>query len=130
QVRGVLTLRINKTTIFSYTNTTPYTSGNIMIGYEDAFDSVGPVQNYVVYDNVRVISLAVPVVTGIAKVGANVQITFTANAGDVPAQFVLQAASSVTGPYADVSSAITLVGPGSFKATKAFDPLSNAVFYR
>jgi hypothetical protein len=127
-----ITLRINKTTIFSYTNTTPYTSGNIMLGYEDAFDSTGPAQNYVVYDNVRVISLAGPVITAINRVGANVQIDFTTGAanGDVPAQFALQSAAVVAGPYGDTSATITSLGGGNFRATKPFDPNAPAVFYR
>jgi hypothetical protein len=130
KVGSVLTLRINKTTIFSYTNTTSYTSGNIMLGYEDAFDSVGPVQDYVVYDNVRVISLAAPVITVIQRVGGNVQIDFTAGSGDVPGQFVLQSASGVTGPYSDVSSTITALGGGTFRSVKAVNPLDAAAFYR
>jgi hypothetical protein len=130
KVGDLITLRINKTTIFTYTNTTPYTSGNIMLGYEDAFDSLGPSQVYVVYDNVRVISLAGPVITAINRVGGNVQIDFTAGAADVPAQFVLQSASIVTGPYADTSATITSLGAGNFRATKPFDPNAPAVFYR
>ena len=41
QINGVVTLRMNKVVIFSYTNATPYTSGNIMLGYTDAYDSIG-----------------------------------------------------------------------------------------
>jgi hypothetical protein len=130
KVNDRITLRINKTTIFSYTNTTPYTSGNIMLGYEDAFDSLGLAANYVIYDNVRVISLAGPVVTAINRVGGNVQIDFTAGAADVPAQFALQSASLVVGPYADTSASITSLGAGNFRATKPFDPNAPAVFYR
>lgn len=33
QLGGVVTLRVNHTPIMSYNNTTPYTSGNVMIGY-------------------------------------------------------------------------------------------------
>jgi len=130
KVNDVITLRINKTTIFSYTNTTGYTSGNIMLGYEDAFDSTGPIHNFVVYDNVRVISLAGPVITAINRVGGNVQIDFTAGSADVPAQFALQSAAVVTGPYADTSATITSLGGGNFRATKPFDPNAPAVFYR
>jgi hypothetical protein len=129
-VNDIVTFRINKTTIFSYTNTTPYTSGNIMLGYEDAFDSTGPIDNYVVYDNVRVVSLAGPVVTAISRIGGNVQIDFTAGAADVPAQFTLQSASVVTGPYTDTTATITSLGAGSFRATKPFDSNAQAAFYR
>jgi hypothetical protein len=130
KVGSLITLRINKTVIFTYTNTTPYNSGNIMLGYEDAFDSTGPIQDYVVYDNVRVISLAGPVVTAINRVGGNVQIDFTAGSADVPAQFALQSSGIVTGPYADTTATITSLGGGNFRATKPFDPNAPAVFYR
>ena len=59
-----LTLIINNTKIFTYSNATAYSSGNIMIGYEDAFDSISPAQSYVVLDNVRVVSITPPVITG------------------------------------------------------------------
>ena len=131
KIGDLMTLRINKSTIFSYTNTTPYPSGNIMLGYEDAFDSTGPAQNYVVYDNLRVISLAGPVITAINRVGSTVQIDFTAGPADVPPQFVLQSAAVVTGPYADTSAVIsTALGSGNFRAAKFFDPNAPAAFYR
>src|SRR5207247_791500 len=69
QIGSILTLRINNSTIFSYSNTNAYTSGNIMIGYEDAFDSIGPIECYVVYDNVRVIRLAGLKITSIQDLG-------------------------------------------------------------
>jgi len=133
KVDNVITLRINKTLIMTYTKTTPYTSGNVMLGYEDAFDSVGLVQNYVVYDNVRVVSVAAPVrpnIVSIVKIGSNVQIDFTAGAGDIPGIFTLQTASVVTGPYTDTSSTITSLGGTSFRATKAVNPSDNVAFYR
>jgi hypothetical protein len=129
QINNVQTLRINNSRIFSYTNGTPYTSGNIMLGYEDAFDSVGDIHTYVVYDNLRVISLAGPVVVAITKAGGNVNIDFTAGSGDVPAQFVLQSASSVTGPYSDIASTITSLGGSSFRASTPL-PASPPAFYR
>jgi hypothetical protein len=91
QIGTNITLKINNTVIFTYTNTTTagsYTNGTIMIGYEDAFDSIGGgAANVgtaaVVYDNVRVVQLSAPVVTGptnvIAGVGTNVTFAVTAN---------------------------------------------------
>ncbi len=130
QVGNIVTLSINHTTVFSLTNNTGSTSGNIMIGYDDAYDSIGNNQSYVVIDNVRVISLAAPVITAINIVGPNVQVDFTANAGDVVSQFVLQSASSVSGPYTDTSSTITSPSAGNFRATKAYNPLSTETYYR
>jgi hypothetical protein len=84
----------------------------------------------VVYDNLRVISLAAPVITSIQTVGGNVQIDFTANAADVISQFVLQSAANATGTYADTATAITSLGGGNFRATVAYSPLDAPKFFR
>jgi hypothetical protein len=63
KIGNVVTLWLNNTRILNYTNTTPHTSGNIMLGYVDAYDSVGSSSSFVVYDNVRVVSLAPPVIS-------------------------------------------------------------------
>jgi len=129
QVNGMIYWYINHTLIFAYTNTTGYDSGNIMLGYTDAYDSIGSADAGVVYANARVISLASPVITDIAVVGGNVEVTFTANSSDVPGQFTLQESSpSVTGAYADTSSTISSLGGGAFKAVKAVP--SAQTFYR
>ncbi|HEX5218524.1 MAG TPA: Calx-beta domain-containing protein [Verrucomicrobiae bacterium] len=130
KVGDVITLRINKSVILSYTNATPYTSGNIMLGYEDAFDSMGTIQNYVIYDNLRVISLASPVITSIQRVGGNAVVQFTANAADQAGQFVVQAASSVAGPYEDLGATITSPSAGTFSSSIAINPGDGAKFYR
>jgi hypothetical protein len=129
QISGVVTLKINQIIIFSYTNATPYTSGNIMLGYTDAYDSIGPAASGVVYDNVRVISLAAPTVliTQIKIVGSNVEIDFTGPSGDLPSAYVLQEASVVTGAYGDVSATITGSG-GNYKAVRALS--AGPAFFR
>jgi hypothetical protein len=129
QVNGVIYWSINHTLIFAYTNTTGYTSGNIMLGYEDGYDSVGSTGGSVIYANARVISLARPHITSIVDPVAGMTIVFQANAGDVPAQFTLQkSAPLVTGPYADIASSITSLGGGAFQAVKAKD--ASPAFYR
>ena len=61
QVGNQVTLRINHTVIFQYNNTVAATSGNIMLGYDDAYDSVG--NSYgVIYDNARVVQLFPPTI--------------------------------------------------------------------
>ncbi len=128
-IGGVVTLKINQTTIFSYTNTTTYTSGNIMLGYTDAYDSVGPAASGVIYDNLRVINLTAPtvVITGINVVGGNVVINFTGPASDLASAYTLQEAPAATGPYGDVSA--TIIGSGgNYTATRALG--GAAQFYR
>jgi hypothetical protein len=128
QIGNVVTLKIDHSVILSYTNTAAAQSGNIMIGYDDAYDSI-LAGSGVIIDNLRVISLAVPVITKIVQNGGNLEITFSANSGDVPAQFVLQQSTPLaTGPYADTTSTITSLGGGAFKAVKAVG--ASPTFYR
>ena len=129
QINGVIYWSINHTLIFAYTNTTSYKSGNIMLGYTDAYDSIGSSGGSVIYANARVISLANPVIKSIVDPVAGMTIVFQANAGDVPAQFTLQKSSPLAaGPYADVASTITSLGGGVFQAVKAKD--ASPAFYR
>jgi hypothetical protein len=128
QIGDRITLKINNTLILQYTNTTPFRSGNLMLGYCDAYDSIMTAYSGVYYDNLRVISLASPVVTRIETDAGNARIDFSANAADVVGQFVLQAAPAVTGPYNDVSATITSLGGGNFRATTALG--GTAQFYR
>ena len=73
QIARIITLKINNTTLFSFSNATAYASGNIMIGYNDAFDSISPGQSYVVFDNVRVVRLAGLEITSVQDLGTEVQ---------------------------------------------------------
>lgn len=136
KIGNAVTLTINKKLIASYNNATNYTSGRIMLGYLDAFDSIGDAQgNFVLFDNLRVISLASPTITSITPGTPNVTIQFTANASpaDQTVQFVVQSASSVTGPYTDVGGpgvGITSPTAGNFTATVAVNPLDAQKYYR
>jgi hypothetical protein len=120
QVGQLVTLKMNNIVIFSYTNATPYTSGNIMLGLVDAYDSIGTdAATAVVFDNVRVVDLTLPTVilTQVKLVGSNVEIDFTGPAADAPSAFVLQESSVVNGTYADVVPPATITGSGgSYKA--------------
>ena len=120
QIGNIVTLKINKTVILSYTNTVTANSGNIMIGYDYAYDSIMGADSSVYIDNLRVISLAAPTLTKIVNNAGNLEITFAANPADLPAQFTLQQSSPLpTGAYADTASTITALGGGNFKAVKA-----------
>ncbi len=120
QVGSLVTMKINQTTILTYTNTTAFTSGNIMLGLCDAYDSIGGGDGAVVFDNVRVVQLAAsskPRITSISINGGNVEIGFTAEASDTVTSFGLQEANAVNGAFGDVSATITGSG-GSFKAVR------------
>lgn len=124
-IGGVVALKINGTVILTYTNTTSFTSGNVMLGACDAYDSIGAADGGVVYDNVRVVRFAAssrPQITDIQLSGGNVEISFTAETSDSASGFGLQEATAAAGPYADVTATITGTA-GKFKAVRsAGDP--------
>ena len=54
QITNVVSWLLNDTIIAQYTNIYPYTNGNILIGYNDAFASTGGADNFALFDNIRV----------------------------------------------------------------------------
>ena len=75
-----------------YTNTTSFTNGDIMLGYCDAYDSIQTGSSGVVYDNLRVVGLSLPI-TKFEKVGSNLEVTFTWNIDEATSMFKLQSAT-------------------------------------
>jgi len=130
QVGNLVTLKINQTEIFSYTNNTAFTSGNIMIGHCDAYDSAATYDGGVIYDNVRVIrlptSLAPATITSIQPVGGpptGYLVNYTGGSGS---QFVLLTSPTVTAPLSSWTRAATnSTGSGTFSV-----PAGAQAFYR
>jgi hypothetical protein len=62
QFNGVITWRLNGAVLAQRTNTTAYTSGNVMVGYTDPYSSIAnpPQDNFVIIDNVRVYTAVNP----------------------------------------------------------------------
>ena len=118
QYKGVVTLTIDKTTILSYTNTTTFTNGTLMLGYNDPFSSVGTLDAAVYFSNLRVVAIGSPVITQIVSSGANVVINFTTVDGDLTAaSFGVQSSVIVDGTYGDAGGVtITALGGGAFQA--------------
>jgi len=58
QYQGTNTMSIDKTTILTYSNVPPFSSGTVMLGYDDPFGNVGDPAAAVYYSNVRVVELA------------------------------------------------------------------------
>lgn len=84
QVGGVVTLSLNKIPVFTYENTTTFTSGHLMLGYDDPFNSLGQAAGAVYYANVIVVDLSPPVPASITietppVVAANGDVTLTWN---------------------------------------------------
>ncbi|MFN7138671.1 MAG: Calx-beta domain-containing protein, partial [Limisphaerales bacterium] len=102
--------------------------GNILLNHFDinagsSADPLAPTLHFGLFDNVRVETISTappqaPSITGIQKVGSNIEISFTGATTDAPASFKLQRSATVNGTYADDNAAnITSQGSGSFKAT-------------
>ncbi len=145
QVNNVVTMSVNKTPLFVYTNTTTFTNGYLMLGYDcpiqGAFNQyVGTPDAAAYFSNLRVVSIARPFITAISDVNVlntnNVIITFQSNDGDDSASsFALQGTGTnqVPGPYADIAGAtITQVYTNSNMAVfQASTSLTNvAQFFR
>lgn len=71
QKNTLITWRLNDTIIAQYTNAYAYTNGDILIGYNDHFSSIGDSNNFAIFDNIRVetvvaapVKLLSPALTG------------------------------------------------------------------
>jgi hypothetical protein len=58
-----------------------------------------------------------PKITGLTVSNGVVALSFSGGTNDVPSDFSIQAAGSVTGPYVAITATIVAVGPGQFRAT-------------
>jgi hypothetical protein len=129
QIGNVVTLKINNTSIMTYTNNGVFQSGNIMLGYDDAFDSNTGTGAAVIYDNVRVVALGRPLITNIQRSGTNAIIDFTWSLDDATSAFTVQKATTVAGPYAGVAgTTIARISPGAYRATTPAP--ESAAFFR
>lgn len=130
QIGRRVNLYLNKSLVLTYSNSTTFTSGTIMLGYDDPFNSVGNAPGAVYYSNLRVVRLGPPQITNISRSGSNVSINFSSNDGTATtASFKLQASTLVTGAYADVPGAtVTQLADGSYQATAT--SAANTQFYR
>jgi hypothetical protein len=131
-VSGLITLTVNNNTIFEFPNTSGFDSGNIMVGFNDQFDSVGSQSTYAVIDNVRVVNLSTGTTISITDVeisGNQVQIDFTATGGGQPGEFVLESTPSLNPVAWGTENGATIVAMGGgFRATVASS--GPARFYR
>jgi hypothetical protein len=142
QVDGVITMSINHTPIFSYTNTTVWTSGYLMLGYTDPFGgangtSIGAPDGGVYYANLQVVQLPVTTTVTINNItisGGNVVIKFTtSNGSDTTSSFTLQSSGTVSGSYGNVSppANITSLGSNQFQASTPYNGATQLTqFYR
>jgi hypothetical protein len=127
-----VTMSINKTVIFTYTNRTVWNSGTLMLGYEDPFDDVTSLDGAAYFSNLRVVRLGPPSILGAVVTGGNFVINFATTDGtDSTASFAVQHASVLTGPYTDVSPAATITQNSVSGVFQATVPMRGPIqFYR
>ena len=136
QTNNIVTLSINHTLIFAYTNTTAWTNGYLMLGYADPYGtstSIGSPEAGAYFANLQVVQLSAPTIkiNSIAITGGNAVIKFTSSSAyDTTASFTLQSSGLVKGTYNNVSpaAAITSLGSNQFQATVNYS--GGQQFYR
>lgn len=120
QVNNLITLKVNNIVIWQYDNATAPTSGNIMIGSNDQFDSVGTAQHFVIFDNLRVVSLETdPRITRVVLLPNNqIQIDFRSPTGGAAAAYRLQSKAALGAAMWDDDNGaqITSVGANEYQA--------------
>ncbi len=69
----LITYLLNGVAVAQYTNSSGFTNGNVLVGYNDMFSSIGDTNNFVIFDNIRVEEIQItPVVIMAATIaGAN-----------------------------------------------------------
>lgn len=117
QQDGVITLTVNRGVIYSFTNNSGFDRGNVLIGHSDQFDSIGSGGtngNFVLFDNVRVVTRDL-FVTKVELVGGQVRIDFVSLPGQ-PADFHLQSSPDISPvSWADEDAAILSATPQGFR---------------
>lgn len=58
-VNDLVTFLLNGIAVAQYTNTSAYTNGTFLLGYNDFFGSIGDTNNFVIFDNIRLQALTI-----------------------------------------------------------------------
>jgi hypothetical protein len=125
-VENRVTMSINKTAIFTYTNTTTFTNGTLLLGYNDPFSSVGAPDGAVYFSDLKVVRLAGPVITAqptnaIASVGATaafmVAATFDPSSAVTNGQWTFNGTNIASATNATYSFTVTPASFGTYAWT-------------
>jgi len=124
---NVVTMSIDKTAIFTWTNTSVFQGGYPMLGYFDPYSSEGN-GGGVYYANARVVSLAGPTITSVTPSGTSTVIQFTSvDPNDLPSYFTVMGSTTVNGTYSKVAS--TIMQSGEMFSATVTSPVSGNMFY-
>ncbi len=122
QQDGIVTLSINRTPIFVYTNTTVWKSGYLMLGYADPFGAtVGAPDSGVFYANVQVVQLPTERIDSINVIAPNDVIKFTtSDPSDTVTSFNLLTATNAVGTYTNLTGTFSPVAGTQFQVTTPY----------
>lgn len=126
QVNDRITWLLNDTIIAQYTNTFAYTNGNILIGYNDNFNSIGDSNNFAVFDNIRVVGITVsPVIIQSPVLAGNL---FSFNFGsEAYESYTVQTATDLATP--NWTTYTNVIGTGGLiQITAPLDASQNRYF--
>lgn len=142
QINNVVSLYIDKTRIFSYTNnnvnaTLVTTNGLLMLGYDDPYNGGEAPDTAVYYSNLRVVQLTPPLVdpASVGQSGSAFAFNFGSSDGDLtPSSFVVQASTNLVAGagFKNVTATITQVSTNGAEVFHAVvSPVSGPInFYR
>jgi hypothetical protein len=127
QQDGIVTLSINRTVIFSYTNTTVWKSGYLMLGYADPFGaSIGSPDAGVYYANLQVVQLPTIRIDSVTAstdptAPGNVVIKFTSSDPlDISTAFNLLTSTNITSTFTNLTGTFAPVAGSQFQVTTPF----------
>lgn len=72
QEGSTITWFLDNTIVAQYNNTNSYTSGNVLIGYGDVFNSLGDLNNFAIFDNIVVSTIPEPTAAALVGIGISV----------------------------------------------------------
>ncbi len=118
QLNGIVTMCIDKTPIFVYTNVSSFTNGMLMLGYEDPYFGNESADTAVYFSNLRVVALTPPAITSVSSAMSQFTFKFTTPDDTVTtSSFKVLGATAVNGPYSAVSGATVTQSNGVFQAS-------------
>jgi len=122
QSNNVITLKVNNSVVYSFPNPSGFTSGDIMIGHNDQADSIGSQTNYVIFDNVRVVTFDTRITSVQLLEGNQVQIDFVSPGQESDFRLESTAAFSPTDWNVENTAVISTTAQGfRFVVTRAGD---------
>jgi hypothetical protein len=126
QVNNLITYLLNGTAVAQYTNTSTYTNGTILIGYNDNFVSISDTNSFAVFDNIRVEPIVIGPVTLLSPQVAGNNFSFSF-ATDLYESYTVQKTTNLIAPT--WLAYTNIMGNGSATITIPLTPGNSSAQY-